>query len=36
MEDFASYILNETNLPDKMIIAYYLSRKEYFLINQLY
>lgn len=27
MEDFASYILNETNLPDKMIIAYYLSRK---------
>ena len=28
MEDFASYILNETNLPDKMIIAYYLSKKE--------
>ena len=27
MEDFASYILNETNLPDKMIIAYYLSKK---------
>ena len=27
MEDFATYILNETNLAEKMIIAYYLSKK---------
>ena len=27
MEDFATYILDETNLAEKMIIAYYLSKK---------
>ena len=27
MEDFAAYILNEENLGQKMIIAYYLSKK---------
>ncbi len=27
MEDFATYILDEKNLAEKMIIAYYLSKK---------
>lgn len=27
MEDFATYILGETNLPQKMLITYYLSKK---------
>ena len=35
MEDFATYILEEENLSQKMLITYYLSKKqEYFLINQ--
>ena len=27
MEDFATYILNEQNTTQKMLIAYYLSKK---------